>query len=70
MTSRYTRNIMHILVSHKFTVLPLLVWRCLEDLIDNASRAKNLEFFIEILRQHLPKLREKYSVSYLELTFV
>jgi len=26
---------------------------------------KNAEYFIEILRQHLPELRERYSVSYL-----
>ncbi len=30
-----------------------------------SQELKNSEFFIEILRQHLPKLREKYSVSYL-----
>ncbi len=26
---------------------------------------KNAEYFMEILRQHLPELRERYSVSYL-----
>jgi len=30
-----------------------------------SQELKNSEFFIEILRQHLPVLREKYSVSYL-----
>jgi predicted nucleotidyltransferase len=30
-----------------------------------SQELKNSEFFIEILRQHLPELREKYSVSYL-----
>jgi len=26
---------------------------------------KNAEYFMELLRQHLPELRERYSVSYL-----
>ncbi len=30
-----------------------------------SKEPKNSEFFIEILRQHLPELREKYSVNYL-----
>jgi len=30
-----------------------------------SSELKDLEYFIKILRQHLPELREKYSVSYL-----
>ena len=30
-----------------------------------SKEPKNSEFFIGILRQHLPELREKYSVNYL-----
>ena len=30
-----------------------------------SQELKNSEFFIEILRQYLPELKEKYSVSYL-----
>ena len=30
-----------------------------------SQELKNSEFFIKILKQHLPELREKYSVSYL-----
>ncbi len=30
-----------------------------------AQELKDAEYFIKILRQHLPELREKYSVSYL-----
>jgi uncharacterized protein len=30
-----------------------------------AQELKDAEYFIKILRQHLPELREKYSVNYL-----
>jgi uncharacterized protein len=30
-----------------------------------SQELKDSEYFIKILRQHLPELREKYSVSYL-----
>jgi uncharacterized protein len=30
-----------------------------------SQELRNSEFFIKILKQHLPELREKYSVSYL-----
>jgi predicted nucleotidyltransferase len=31
----------------------------------SAQELKDAEYFIKILRQHLPELEEKYSVSYL-----
>ena len=30
-----------------------------------SQELKNAEYFMKILRQHLPELREKYSVNYL-----
>jgi uncharacterized protein len=30
-----------------------------------AQELKDVEYFMKILRQHLPELREKYSVNYL-----
>jgi hypothetical protein len=30
-----------------------------------SQQLKNADYFIRILRQHLPEIREKYSVSYL-----
>jgi len=30
-----------------------------------SQELRNSEFFVKILKQHLPELREKYSVSYL-----
>ena len=38
----------------------------MEAFINNAcSELKDAEYFIKILRQHLPELRDKYSVIYL-----
>ena len=30
-----------------------------------SQELKSVEYFMEVLRQHLPELREKYSVSYI-----
>jgi len=57
---------MHILISEIFTILPRLcgdTWRILYTML--SQELKDSEYFIKILRQHLPELKEKYSVSYL-----
>jgi uncharacterized protein len=57
---------MHILVSNKFTLSPYLcgdTWRTPYTML--SQELKDSEYFIKILRKHLPELKEKYSVSYL-----
>ena len=57
---------MRIVISEIFTILPRLcrdTWRILYTML--SQELKDSEYFIKILRQHLPELKEKYSVSYL-----
>jgi len=51
---------------YKFTVLPHLcvnAWRTAQTM--PSQELKDSGYFIKILRQHLPELREKYSISYI-----